>query len=131
MSRAIEGSVFKTAISPSTGQPPTDGVAVSSTSTYYSAKTNKLTSPLFGYDLYWGTNVGTFTVQISNKRDPVESSDSDWKTVTLATAIVQPNGSNTGDYVDLTDLPFKWVRLKYVNASGTGTIYAYVCGSGG
>jgi hypothetical protein len=78
--------------------------------------------------LYWGANVGTFTVQVSNKPRPVLTSDADWKTLTLAIPIVQPNGSNTGDYVDLSWLPFEWVRLKYVNASGTGTINAFFVG---
>jgi hypothetical protein len=127
LSSVIDGSVFTTA-SGIAGQPPADGVAVSATSTYYSAKTNKRRCPSFSYDLYWGTNVGTFTVQCSNKKEPNEANDNDWKTMTLATAIVQPTGSNTGDYADLSDLPFRWVRLKYVNASGTGTIYAFASG---
>lgn len=106
------------------------GVAVSGTNTYYGKAVNAAIGQDLSYDLYWGTNVGTFTVWVSNKPSPVLTSDADWKQLTLATAVVQPNGSNTGDYVDLAGCPFRWIRLKYVNASGTGTIHAYVASKG-
>lgn len=104
------------------------GTAVSSTTTYYSGATdtNAIKNP--SYDLYWGTNVGTFTVQVSNKSKPVLSSDADWKAITLTRPITQPSGVAGGDYVDLSGLPFRWVRLKYVNASGSGNIQAFLFG---
>lgn len=107
-----------------------DGVAVSGTNTYYSTPVDKKSIQSAGLDFYWGTNVGTFTIWISNKKNPSLANDNDWKQVTLAVPMTQPSGSNTGDYVDLSDLPFRWVRVKYVNSSGTGTIYCYASGQG-
>lgn len=111
-----------------------DGTAVTGANTYYSRPSIIKRLADCSYDLYWtgggSGNVGTFTVQISNKENPVLTSDTDWKTLTLAVAIVQPNGTNTGDYVDLSDLPFRWVRLKYVNSSGSGTVLGFFCGKG-
>lgn len=104
------------------------GTAVSSTNTYYSLASNLQAFRFAAYDLYWGTNVGTFTVQVSNKANPITTSDADWKSLTLARPITQPSGVTGGDYVDLSNLPFKWVRLKYVNASGSGNIQAFLFG---
>jgi hypothetical protein len=102
------------------------GTAVSSTNTYYSLATDLSVLKNASYDVYWGTNVGTFTVQVSNKRAPVTSSDADWKALSLARPITQPSGTSGGDYVDLSWLAFKWVRLKYVNISGSGNIQAFM-----
>lgn len=124
MSHQLEGNSLFTTSSTQ------DGVAVSGTNTYYSTPVYKRDLQSVALDLYWGANVGTFTVQVSNKKNPNLANDSDWKTLTLATAISQPSGSNSGDFVDLSDLPSLWVRLKYVNASGTGTIFAYASGQG-
>lgn len=110
------------------GNAPGAGVAVSSTNTYYGEKSSLKTLRHASYDFYWGTNVGTITIQVSNKERPDESSDTDWKTLTLAVAITQPNGSNTGDFVDLSELPAIWVRPKYVNSSGSGTLYGWFFG---
>lgn len=107
-----------------------NGVAVSSTTVYRSTRTNLRTVNNASYQLRWGTNVGTFVVQVSNHPDPAEATDTDWDTAPLDIAITQPTGSNTGDIVDLSGLPYTWVRLKYTNASGTGTIHAWVSGKG-
>jgi hypothetical protein len=107
-----------------------NGVAVSGTGTYYGTPVNLAIAQDLSYDLYWGVNVGTFTVWVSNKIKPGLTNDNDWKLITLATAITQPTGSNTGDYVDLAGLPFRWCRLKYVNTSGSDTIHAYVASKG-
>jgi hypothetical protein len=123
--RLVGASIFKTVRA---GDSPSDGVAVSGTTTYYSDPVDKGSMPWVGLDFYWGTNVGTITIQISNKPNPVLTTDNDWKTLTLATPMTQPSGANTGDYVDLTDLPFRWVRAKYVNASGTGTLLCFPSG---
>jgi hypothetical protein len=123
--RLLSASLFKTTRA---GDSPADGVAVSATNTYYGEPVDKGSVPWAGLDFYWGTNVGTFTIQVSNKPAPVLTTDNDWKTLTLATPMTQPSGANTGDYVDLSDLPFRWVRVKYVNASGTGTIYCFISG---
>lgn len=108
-----------------------NAVAVSSTTTYYSDKTSLKNLRDSSYHLSSiGTMTGTYAVWISNKPVPVETTDTDWVSLTLATAISQPAGSDTKDYVDLSTLPFLWVRLKYVNASGSGAITSYFTGKG-
>lgn len=113
--------------------PPIDlygdgGTAVSSTNTYRSIAVSAQKLRSVGFDLYWGTATGTFTVQVSNKKRPVASTDADWKDLVLARPITQPTGTSGGDYVDLEGIPFLWVRLKYVNASGSSTINAFAVG---
>jgi hypothetical protein len=104
-----------------------DGTAVTGTNTYYSAPSDLRGLSMPSYDLYWtGTVAGTFSVMVSNKPSPSMANDADWKTLALGTAIVQPAGSAAGDYIDLAPFPFRWVRLKYVNASGSGNVFAYV-----
>lgn len=106
-----------------------DGVAVSSTTTYYSAPVNvhQVVNPSAHLD-WTGTLTGTFTVWGSNKPNPSLVNDADWFSPTLAVAIVQPAGSASKDFVDLSEWPFEWLRFKYVNASGSGAINAYVAG---
>jgi len=107
----------------------TNGVAVSGTTTYYSDITDVSSVLNPSYHLEWtGTPTGTFTVWGSNKENPVAANDNDWFNPTLAVAINQPAGSASKDFVDLTSWPFRKVRLKYVNASGSGTISAFVAG---
>ncbi len=106
-------------------------VSVSSTSTYYSTATEVRQFENVSYQLVWsGTPTGTFTVWVSNLVAPSLVNDTDWISLTLATAISQPAGSASKYSVDLSSLPFYWVRLKYVNASGSGTITAYLVGKG-
>lgn len=108
-----------------------DAVAVSSTITYYSAKSSLKNLRDGSYHLSSiGTMTGTYTVWVSNKPMPIETTDADWVSLTLATAISQPAGADAKDYVDLSSLPFLWSRLKYVNASGTGAITSYFTGKG-
>lgn len=81
------------------------------------------------YQFLWtGTPTGTFTIQVSNKPNPDLATDTDWTTLTLATAITQPAGSASNDFVDLSGLPALWVRPRYVNAASTGKIFAFSAG---
>lgn len=101
--------------------------AVSGTTTYYSFATSLKNMSSASYQLVWtGTPTGTFTVWASNALKPLETDDTDWVQLTLAVAITQPAGSASKDIVDMTDLPFGWVRVKYVNASSSGVVDAYV-----
>ena len=119
------GNMYRTA----GGAGDVSGVAVSGTTTYYSDITDVSSILNPSYHLEWtGTPTGTFTIQGSNKENPNPASDADWFTPTLAVAIVQPAGTASKDFVDLTGWPFRKVRLKYVNASGSGVIHAHVAG---
>lgn len=118
-------NVFRTA----GGAGDTQGAAVSGTGTTYSdiTEVSRILNP--SYHLEWtGTPTGTFTVWGSNKDSPNPATDADWFSPPLAVAIVQPAGSASKDFIDLTGWPFRKVRLKYVNASGAGVINAHVAG---
>jgi len=129
--QAASASVYKTGtvIGNSGDTRYADGVAVSGTTVYYSDRSQINGLADSSYQLQWtGTPNGTFIVQVSNKPDPINTTDADWITLPLSVAIVQPAGSASGDLVDLAGCPFKWVRLKYTNASSTGTIFAWFAG---
>lgn len=105
--------------------------AVSGTSVYRAAKTDLRSLPDASYQFIWtGTPTGTIIIQVSNLPEPPDTSDTGWNTLTLAVAITQPAGSASGDYCDLAALPFRWVRCKYTNASGSGTLAAWVAAKG-
>ncbi|MCA1824405.1 MAG: hypothetical protein LC640_09130 [Frankia sp.] len=119
------GNLYRTA----GGAGDTEGVAVSGTTTYYGTPMDLLSILNPSLHLEWtGTPTGTFTIWASNKRQPNLANDADWFNPPLAVPIVQPAGSASKDFVDLTGWPFRWCRPKYVNASGTGTINAYPAG---
>lgn len=106
--------------------PSTNGVAVTGTNTYYSLMWGGEDSP--GYDLHveWtGTPTGTFTLQISDKPNPDETSDADWVASTEV-AMTNPAGSASKFRVATLTSPAYRKRLKYVNATGSGTLTAYV-----
>lgn len=108
-----------------TGEAPTtNGKAVSGTDTYYSKMWGGFGADAYDLQVFWtGDPTGTFTLQVSNKPNPVESTDADWTTSTEIT-VVNPAGSASGFRVAKGDSPGK-KRLKYVNASGSGTMTGY------
>lgn len=104
--------------------PTTNGKAVSGTSTYYSKMFGGDNSVAYDLQVVWtGTPTGTLTLQVSDKPNPDETSDTDWVTTT-ETTMTNPAGSASSFRVAKDASPGK-KRLKYVNASGTGTLYAY------
>ena len=120
---AISYSLFKTADAYGL---PSDGVAASSTDTYYSKR--------WSGDHDWGLHVqttgtltGTWTLWASDKPQPSLTDDTDWVDMSAHADFVETNpaGSTTKWRVNSTLIKATWLRLKYVNASGTGTIYAW------
>jgi hypothetical protein len=105
------------------------GTAVSSTTTYRGQRTDigMINAPSYQLRAI-GTMTGTWKIQVSDLPDPVESTDTDWVDLTLAVAITQPAGSDSKDFVGLAGLESKWMRPVYTNASGSGTISAFVGG---
>ena len=72
-----------------------------------------------GLEVTWaGTPTGTFEVMGSN-------SGASFYALTFNPALTQPAGSGGGYLIDLTGFPFKYIMLKYVNASGSGTLTVY------
>lgn len=122
---AVSYEIFKTQPADS-GAPRQSGVAVSSTTTYYSDPWSKGGADGHSIQLEWtGTPTGTFTLWYSNKPNPDRSSDADWIQDTTFTP-VNPAGaaSKMGDNVANFKANLK--RIKYVNASGSGNLFGYV-----
>ncbi len=116
-------SIFTTAGDTSAAPVSRDGVAVSSTNTYYSTPWSGDT---YALSLFWtGTPTGTFTMWVSDKPNPDLANDNDWRQDT-GFAPTNPAGSasKTGD--DVTNSNANLKRIKYVNASGSGTLTGYV-----
>ncbi len=117
--------LYMTANASDSASPKTDGVAVSSTSTYYSKMFGGFGSDAYDLHVVWtGTPTGTLTLQVSDKPNPVETSDTDWVTTT-ETTMTNPAGSGSSFRV-AKDVSPGHKRLKYVNSSGSGVLYAYV-----
>jgi len=90
--------------------------AVSSTNTYTSVSTDVNQLHNIGLDVrILGTMTGTFSVLGSNDNQVFTA-------LTFAPAIVQPSGSNTTFLLDLNQFPFRYLKVQYVNASGSGTL---------
>lgn len=72
-----------------------------------------------GLEVTWtGNPVGTITVNVSN-------SGISFYDLTFDPALAQPSGSAGGYAINLNQLPFKYVMLKYVNTSGSGVLTVY------
>ena len=72
-----------------------------------------------GLEVTWtGTPTGTFEVFVSN-------SGKNFYSLTFSPPLGQPAGSADGYVVNLNQLPFKYVYLKYTNATGSGILTVY------
>jgi hypothetical protein len=114
-------SLFNTSDPADSAAPLARGVAVSSTNTYYSKKASG--SMELSLQMEWtGTPTGAITIQGSNRAEPDETTDDDWFTITPTTAPASPAGSASATFGEVNDVNCKWKRVKYVNASGSGTL---------
>ena len=92
---------------------------MSSTNTIYSQIIDISRMDNQGLEVVWtGTPTGTFSVMVSN-------SGINFFALTFNPALAQPAGSASGYAVNLNQLPFKYMMLKYVNASGSGVLKVY------
>ncbi len=76
---------------------------------------------------------GTFTILASNDYDPVKNEGTFVPTaVTLAATSGSFAGSQPSGFLNIVNwsLPYKYVRLRYVNTSGTGEFDAVLNGKG-
>lgn len=103
------------------------GEAVTGAATFYGLKVRlPRRDGRFSVHLGWtGTPTGTFTLWFSNLPNPGEADDSDWVQDTTW-APTNPAGSAGKSFVTTGNLAGEWVRVKYVNASGTGTLYGHL-----
>lgn len=92
---------------------------MSGTSTIYSQIINVATMDNDGLEVTWtGTPTGTFSVMVSN-------SGKNFYALTFNPALGQPAGSPGGYAVNLNQLPFRFIMLQYVNATGSGLLTVY------
>ena len=109
--------------------------AMASTNTLTSAVTDMIGMSNGSYQMVWtGTPTGNATswiLEVSNDYDPHRTANATWTVATIATAPTNPAGSASNTGLDLgTDFPWRACRLKYVNASGTGTLQVWFAGKG-
>lgn len=114
--------LFVTAASGDSAAPLTEGVEVSSTTTYYSRMISGKDTDTFALHIEWsGTPTGTLTLWVSDKPNPDESSDTDWVQDT-GWAPTNPAGAASKFHSEFTAHSSHRKRVKYVNTSGTGTL---------
>ena len=101
-----------------------------STASFYSLASNAGSLLYPSYQVSWtGTPTGVITVEVSNNYDRIRDTGN-WDTLTLETAISQPAGGASNVLIDLTWLPFQFVRLKYTRTAGSGTMQAHYFAKG-
>lgn len=119
----VEKSIYVTRTTDFMGT-QTEGVAVSSTSTYYSLPW--MSDDGQNIHHYWtGTPTGTLTLWYSSKDHPLLTDDSDWVQDTGFTP-TNPAGSAGQSMDNSSNSKSKWKRTKYVNASGSGVLYGNI-----
>jgi hypothetical protein len=97
--------------------------ATAASGTMYSGKLHLRKSAFASIQLFWtGTVAGTWTIWVSDKDEPDETTDSDWTQLSLADSISQPAGSAGNDYVNLNECGARWVRAKFVTSGGSGNV---------
>ena len=112
---------FSLFITKNDNDPATRGVAVSGTDTYYSKKCSGAVE--LSLQLEWtGDPTGAFTIQGSDKAEPDETTDTDWYTIAATQDPTDPAGSASSTSGRVNDFNCRWKRVKYVNASGSGTL---------
>ncbi len=93
--------------------------AMASTNVIYSQIIDVSIYDNIGLEVTWsGTPTGVFQVMVSNH-------GVSFYALTFDPVLGQPGGSAGGYAVDLNQLPFKYVMLKYTNSSGSGSLTVY------
>lgn len=93
---------------------------MASTNTIYTNIVDTTIKDNLGIELTWtGTPTGTITVMCSN-------SGSAFYSLTFSPPLAQPAGSADGYLISLTQVPFKYIFVQYVNASGSGSLTAWL-----
>lgn len=94
--------------------------AVSGTTVYTSPTFNAAILDNIGIQIaFAGTMTGTLVVQCS-------IDNVNFIPLTFTPALAQPSGSNLSYLINLNQLPFPYLQVSYTNASGSGTLTAYL-----
>lgn len=80
-----------------------------------------------GLEVTWtGTPTGTLVIQGSVSAGVKEATTVTYYDLTFNPALAQPSGSAGGYLINLSGLPYPYIRVKYTNASSTGTLNVYI-----
>lgn len=74
---------------------------------------------------YSGTPTGTISFEVSNDADPAASVTGNWDALDstlFSPALTQPAGAAGTMPVNLTDIQFEWIRVKYTRTGSSGTL---------
>lgn len=113
------GSVPNVPYNPNIARSGVTTGTMSGTNTIYSNVLDVTNFDNFGIEMTWtGTPTGTLSVMCS-------TSGVNFYALTFSPAITQPAGSAGGYLIDLNQLPFRYLMLQYVNASGSGILTAF------
>ena len=108
---------------PFTPNNPPSGVvsgSMSGTNTIYSNIQDISMTDNQGLEInYSGTAVGTIQVLCSE-------SGVNFYPLTFTPALAQPSGTSGGYLIDLNQVPWRYIMLEYTNASGSGTLSAWI-----
>lgn len=78
-----------------------------------------------GLQVKWtGSAVGTITVE--GTLDATDNNN--WVPLEFDPALTQPNNNATSYLVRLNQVPYPYIRVKYVNASSTGVLNVWISG---
>jgi hypothetical protein len=95
------------------------GGAMASTNTIYSNIVDVSKMDNVGIEYAWsGTPTGTLSILVSN-------SGINFTALVFSPVLTQPAGSASSGLASISQFPFKYIYLKYVNVSGAGTLTAY------
>jgi len=101
----------------------TEGVAVSGTGVYYGNKMSINQRGDVGFELrFVGTAAGVLTFWFSDMDNPSVANDTDWIQDDSWTP-TNPAGADLKVKYARDGIKGRWARIKYVNASGSGTLY--------
>ncbi len=105
------------------GANPKTGATISGATTYYSKRLDCLGASRASFHLIWTSTVsGTPVVQSSNVDEAAADSDTGWVTESDVNFPTVPAGSASSTMVHVFENCARWLRIKYPNDSGSGTL---------
>lgn len=91
------------------------------TSTITSSTQTIATYDNIGLQISWtGTPTGTISILCS-------IDGKNFSSLTFNPTLTQPAGSSGSYLIDLNQIPFPYLQVQYVNASGSGTLNVFIC----